>query len=140
MNARGREPWYRPDGVIQHPGPHVPQLLSLKLATSAGELRWGTEFVRLRPLILLNGVPLDAQLPGTTLLFMNNDQPGVVGQIGTILGKHNVNIANFGLGRSETGAVAAVNVDEPADKKIDEAVMREIRALKPVKNAWLVRV
>ena len=117
-------------------------LLSLKLTTSAGDRHVeGTVVPGFGPrLILLNGVPLDAQLPGTTLLFMNNDQPGVVGQIGTILGKHNINIANFGLGRSETGAVAAVNVDEPADKKIDEAVMREIRALKPVKNAWLVRV
>jgi D-3-phosphoglycerate dehydrogenase len=71
---------------------------------------------------------------------MNNDQPGVIGQIGTILGKHNINIANFALGRSETGAVAAVNVDEPAEIKIGEDVMREIRALKPVRNAWLVRV
>ena len=58
---------------------------------------------------------------------MNNDQPGVIGQIGTILGKHDINIANFALGRSETGAVAAVNVDEPADKKIGENVMKEIR-------------
>jgi D-3-phosphoglycerate dehydrogenase len=117
-------------------------MLSLKLTTSTGE-RYveGTIVPGFGPrLVLLNGVPLDAQLPGTTLLFMNNDQPGVVGQIGTILGKHNINIANFGLGRSETGAVAAVNVDEAADKKIDESVMREIRALKPVKNAWLVRV
>ena len=49
-------------------------------------------------LVLLNGVPLDAPLPGTTILFMNNDQPGVIGQIGTILGKHGINIANFALG------------------------------------------
>ena len=71
---------------------------------------------------------------------MNNDQPGVIGQIGTILGKHNVNIANFALGRSETGAVAAVNVDESPEKKIGEDVLKEIRGLKTVKNAWLVRV
>ncbi len=63
-------------------------------------------------LVLLNGVPLEAPLPGTTILFMNNDQPGVIGEIGTILGKHGVNIANFALGRSESGAVGAVNVDE----------------------------
>jgi D-3-phosphoglycerate dehydrogenase len=117
-------------------------LISLKLMTSAGE-RYveGTEVPGFGPrLVLLNGVPIDAQLPGTTILFMNNDQPGVIGQIGTILGKHNINIANFALGRSETGAVAAVNVDEPADAKIGEDVMKEIRALAPVRNAWLVRV
>ena len=117
-------------------------LLSLKLTTSAGE-RYveGTEVPGFGPrLVLLNGVPIDAQLPGTTILFMNNDQPGVIGQIGTILGKHDINIANFALGRSETGAVAAVNVDEPAEKRIGEDVMKEIRALAPVRNAWLVRV
>ena len=90
--------------------------------------------------MLLNGVPIDAELPGTTILFMNDDQPGVIGQIGTLLGQKNINIANFALGRNEAGAVAAVNVDEAAEKKIGEDVMGEIRALKPVKNAWLVRV
>jgi len=64
----------------------------------------------------------------------------VIGQIGTILGKHDVNIASFALGRGEGGAVAAVNVDEPADKKIGENVLNEIRGVKSVKDAWLVRV
>ncbi len=117
-------------------------LLSIKLHTASGERHVeGTVVPGLGPrLVLLNGVPVDAQLAGTTILFMNNDQPGVIGQIGTILGQHDINIANFALGRSESGAVAAVNVDEPADRKIGEDVMKEIRALKPVRNAWLVRV
>jgi len=117
-------------------------LISLKLQTSAGE-RYveGTVVPGFGPrLVLLNGVPLEASLQGTTILFLNRDEPGVIGQIGTILGKHGVNIANFALGRSDSGAVAAVNVDEPADRKISEDVMKEIRALGPVKDAWLVRV
>ncbi|MBY0495420.1 MAG: phosphoglycerate dehydrogenase [Cyanobacteria bacterium] len=117
-------------------------LISLKLMTSTGE-RYveGTIVPGFGPrLVLLNGVPIDAELPGTTILFMNNDQPGVIGQIGTILGQNHINIANFALGRNESGAVCAANVDEPADKKIGEDVMKQIRALKPVKNAWLVRV
>jgi D-3-phosphoglycerate dehydrogenase / 2-oxoglutarate reductase len=117
-------------------------MISLKLMTSTGE-RYveGTIVPGFGPrLVLLNGVPIDAELPGTTILFMNDDQPGVIGQIGTLLGEKNINIANFALGRNEAGAVAAVNVDESADKKIGEDVMKEIRALKPVKNAWLVRV
>jgi len=117
-------------------------LLSLKLTTSAGDRHVeGTIVPGYGPrLVLLNGVPIDAQLPGTTILFMNNDQPGVIGQIGTILGKHNINIANFALGRSETGAVAAVNVDELPSHKIGGDVMKEICDLPAVKNAWLVRV
>jgi D-3-phosphoglycerate dehydrogenase len=117
-------------------------LLSIQLHTSEGD-RYveGTVVQGYGPrLVLLNGVPLEAPLPGTTLLFMNNDQPGVIGEIGTILGKHGINIGNFALGRNENGAVAAVNVDEQPDQKIGEGVMREIRALAPVKNAWLVRV
>jgi D-3-phosphoglycerate dehydrogenase len=117
-------------------------LLSIKLHTSAGERHVeGTVVHGYGPrLVLLNGVPLEAQLPGTTILFMNNDQPGVIGEIGTILGKHGINIANFALGRNDSGAVAAVNVDEAADHAIGENVMQEIRGLTSVKNAWLVRV
>jgi D-3-phosphoglycerate dehydrogenase len=73
------------------------------------------------------------------LLFENNDQPGVVGNLGTILAKHNVNIASFTLGRTEGGsAVGSVQLDEPAP--IRASVLEEIRALKQLKAAWLVRV
>lgn len=117
-------------------------MISVKLHTAAGERHVeGTEVPGFGPrLVLLNGVPLEASLKGTTILFMNNDEPGVIGQIGTILGKHGVNIANFALGRNDHGAVAAVNVDEPADQPIAANVMAEIRALPSVKDAWLVRV
>jgi D-3-phosphoglycerate dehydrogenase len=117
-------------------------LVSLKLRTSAGERHVeGTVVPGHGPrLVLLNGVPLEAQLPGTTILFMNKDQPGVVGEIGTLLGKYQINIANFALGRNEHGAVASVNVDEAPDKKIGENVMKEIRSIHAVRDAWLVRV
>lgn len=117
-------------------------LISIKLTTSEGE-RYVEGTVAPdhgSRLVLLNGVPLEAQLSGTTILFMNNDQPGVVGEIGTLLGKHHINIAGFALGRNENGAVAAVNVDESPNKRIAEDVMKEIRSIKAVKNAWLVRV
>ncbi len=97
-------------------------LVSVKLHTSKGERHVeGTVVQGYGPrLVLLNGVPLDAPIAGTTILFENNDQPGVIGEIGTILGKHGVNIANFGLGRNENGAVAAVNVDDPANEKLED--------------------
>jgi D-3-phosphoglycerate dehydrogenase len=117
-------------------------LVSLQLTTSEGVRHVeGTVVPGHGPrLVLLNGVPLEAQLTGTTILFMNNDQPGVIGEIGTLLGRHGINIANFALGRNDSGAVAAVNVDEPPAAPINENVMTEIRAIKAVKNAWLVRV
>jgi D-3-phosphoglycerate dehydrogenase len=115
-------------------------LLSVKLMTSDGE-RWveGTIAANNARLVLLNGVPIEAPLNGTLLLLANHDQPGVIGEVGTILGKHGINIANFALGRSGTGAVGAVNVDEPGEQ-IGEDVLKAIRAVKPVKAAWLVRV
>jgi D-3-phosphoglycerate dehydrogenase len=116
-------------------------LLSLKLTTSSGE-RYveGTVVPGQGPrLVLLDGVPLEAPLTGTILLFENNDQPGVVGQLGMILGKHSINISNFALGRTESGnAVGAVHLDEPTP--IEQPVLNEIRALKQLNAAWLVRV
>jgi len=116
-------------------------LLSLKLTTSSGE-RYveGTVVPGHGPrLVLLDGVPLEAPLAGTILLFQNNDQPGVVGELGTILGKHKINIANFALGRTEGGrAVGAVHLDEPP--AMPDHVLAEIRAMKQLNNAWLVRV
>lgn len=116
-------------------------LLSVKLTTSDGE-RWVEGTVAANGgsrLVLLNGVPIEAPLNGTLLLLANNDQPGVIGEVGTILGKHGINIANFALGRSDNGAVGAVNVDEPGDQ-IGEDVLKAIRGVKAVKDAWLVRV
>ena len=78
-------------------------------------------------LVLLDGVPLEAPLTGTILLFENNDQPGVIGQLGTILGKHDINIANFALGRvAADSAVGAVHLDEPTP--VPDHVLSEIRA------------
>jgi D-3-phosphoglycerate dehydrogenase len=116
-------------------------LLSLKLTTSSGERYMeGTVVPGQGPrLVLLDGVPLEAPLTGTILLFQNNDQPGVIGELGTILGKHKINIANFSLGRTEAGrAVGAVHLDEPPP--VPDNVLAEIRGLKQLQNAWLVRV
>ena len=63
-------------------------------------------------LVSLQGIPVEAPLGGTMLIIQNDDQPGVIGEVGTILGRHHVNIANFALGRSEKYAVGVVNVDE----------------------------
>lgn len=115
-------------------------LVSLKLSTSDGD-RWVEGIVSgAGPrLVLLNGVPVEAPLGGTLFLIANHDQPGVIGAVGTILGQHGINIANFALGRSDSGAVGVVSVDEP-DEAIGDEVLMAIRAVAPVKAAWLVRV
>ena len=80
-------------------------LVSLKLHTSDGE-RWaeGTVFEPNNPrLVSVRGINVEAPLAGTLLIISNDDQPGVIGEVGSILGKHGVNIANFALGRNESG-------------------------------------
>ena len=122
---------------------HFTSLLSVKLHTDAGE-RWveGTVFEpgSLR-LVSVQGVAVEAPLGGTMLIIANDDQPGVIGEVGTILGRHHVNIANFALGRGETGAIGVVNVDEDGDgpQTLDKAV-EEIRRVPAIRQAWVIRL
>jgi D-3-phosphoglycerate dehydrogenase / 2-oxoglutarate reductase len=116
-------------------------LLSVKLHTEEGE-RWveGTIVQGEPHLVLLNGVTVDAALDGSMMLMTNNDTPGVIGAVGTILGRHNINIAKFALGRNQEGAVGVVTVDDPDGTALGKHVMTEIRAVPAIERAWAVRV
>lgn len=63
----------------------------------------------------LDGIAVEAPLEGTILFTRNRDVPGVIGQIGTVLGSQGVNIATFALGRREAvhgaEAIALIRVD-----------------------------
>ena len=115
-------------------------LISVKLETS-GRSRWveGVVFEGKSPrLALVDGIAVEAPLEGTMIVMCNTDQPGVIGDVGTILGRHEVNIANFALGREGDRAVGVVIVDEATP--IPDAVLRELRKVKAVREARIVRV
>jgi D-3-phosphoglycerate dehydrogenase / 2-oxoglutarate reductase len=115
-------------------------LISVKLMTNAGE-RWveGALFERTSPrLVLVDGIAVEAPLEGTIIVVANLDQPGVIGEIGTILGRHRVNIANFALGREGRRAVGLVTVDE--DSPIADEVLQALRAATAVREVRLVRL
>jgi len=115
-------------------------LISVQLQTAAGE-RWveGTVFEKSGPrLVLIDGIGVEAPLDGTMIVMRNADQPGVIGDVGTILGRHGVNIATFALGRGADGAVGIVIVDETSP--IPDSVLNELRKLKAIREARLVRV
>jgi D-3-phosphoglycerate dehydrogenase len=117
-------------------------LISVKLETSGGD-RWveGTVVRGESRLVLLNGVAIDAPLDGTMLLMMNNDQPGVIGAVGTILGRHRVNIASFALGRIPGGtAVGVVNVDDPKGAGLSKEIVAEIQSAPGINAVWVARV
>lgn len=89
---------------------------------SAAGTMLGTEFLRL---VRLEGFQLDAYLDGLLLIYRHRDVPGLIGAIGTVLGKHDVNISHMALGRekNEPGgqAVAVLNLDnEPSAECLEE--------------------
>jgi len=87
---------------------------------------WGTIFEKKYPrLVRVGDVYLDAIPEGSMIVIHNIDQPGVIGHIGTTLGKHGINVGRFQLGRREDRAACLVNIDTPAD----DAVLAELQSL-----------
>ena len=85
----------------------------------------GTVFSDGKPrFIQVKDINIDAEVGAHMLYTTNNDVPGIIGALGTTLGKHGVNIANFTLGRSEVGkdAIAILYLDEPALPEVVEAL------------------
>jgi D-3-phosphoglycerate dehydrogenase / 2-oxoglutarate reductase len=91
-------------------------------------------------LIEVDGIGIEVPLEGILIYLRNRDVPGVVGKVGTLLGKHNVNIGNFALGRSSNQqgaqAIAVVQVDSAAP----ESVLEEIRAIKEIEEVRGIRL
>src|SRR5436309_12023172 len=90
-------------------------LVSATVVTDTGELIaagtiFGNQFLRL---VKLGDFHLDAYLDGQLLMYHHIDAPGLIGFMGTVFGKHNVNIAHLSLGRKVPGgpAVAVLNLD-----------------------------
>ena len=81
---------------------------------------------------------MEAPLEGTQIIVKNNDQPGVIGAVGTVLGRHGVNIANFALGRGSEGAIGVVTVDEANGVSAGDA-RRSWRRFPRVKSVEVVQ-
>ncbi len=74
-------------------------------------------------IVRLNGRSVEAEPSGVILLLENNDVPGIVGKVGTILGGHKVNIASMSLSRDAVGgqALTLLNLDStPGAALVDE--------------------
>ncbi|MCB1436826.1 MAG: phosphoglycerate dehydrogenase [Rhodobiaceae bacterium] len=93
----------------------------------------GTVFSDGRPrLIQVKGINMEAELGPHMLYITNDDQPGFIGRLGTLLGDANVNIATFNLGREARGgnAISLIEVDQP----VDQAILEKVAALPHVKQ------
>ncbi|MFV2067183.1 MAG: phosphoglycerate dehydrogenase [Pirellulales bacterium] len=88
----------------------------------------GTLFGQSMPrLVELESYRLEAYLDGWLLIFTHQDVPGIIGNVGTIFGKHGVNIAQMAVGRAGRApggrAIGVLNLDvEPAQESLDEVL------------------
>ena len=99
----------------------------------------GTLFTNVDPRIVrINEYYVDAVPEGNMLFIQNNDVPGIIGQIGMIMGKNNINIAGMSFGRDERGgsAVSVLNIDSVVPKEVLEE-MRKAKNIKEVKQVRL---
>jgi D-3-phosphoglycerate dehydrogenase len=88
-------------------------------------------------IVRINGRHVEARSVGVLLLLENHDVPGIVGQIGTVLGAHAVNIANMSLSRDHRGGevLTVLNLDSVPDETILESILTNpnIRSAKVVR-------
>jgi len=96
---------------------------------------FGNQFLRITQ---LGKYHLEAYLDGVLLLFSHKDVPGLIGFIGTIFGKHNVNIAQMNVGRQQPGgeAVAVLNLDSPPSAE----ALKEVLAHPHVHSLQVVKL
>lgn len=86
----------------------------------------------------IDDVDIEAPLRGVLLFIRNQDVPGVIGRVGTVLGGGGINIANFTLGRDPKlhEAMGIVNVDQ----QVPAPVLKEIQSIPAVRAARMIRV
>jgi len=121
-------------------------VLSILLKTGGEEhLIKGAVLHRHAPRLLnVDGIDVEAPLERNLIYLRNRDVPGVIGKVGTILGKHRINIADFSLGRRVNSgkgsgpkeAIAVVHVDG----RVPEPVLAELKRIEAVELAKAIRL
>jgi D-3-phosphoglycerate dehydrogenase len=101
--------------------------VTLELETDTGTTAVEGSVVLDKPRLLrVDGIYCEAPLTGHLMFLKNADVPGVIGYVGSVTGKNNINIASFSLGRCETAgktgeplqAIAVVETDEPVSETV----------------------
>jgi D-3-phosphoglycerate dehydrogenase len=95
-------------------------------------------------LLHVDGIDIEAPLEPNLIYMRNQDVPGVIGKVGTVLGAHNINIGNFSLGRRTSGlkpnspadAIAVVHVDSP----VTDTVLAELKKIPAVEQAKAIQL
>jgi len=90
--------------------------------TVTGSVFGGTQL----RIIEIDGFNVEITPRGAVLAIFNDDKPGVIGAVGTICGRHNINICTMGVGQklAEKKAILAVSLDRQPDAKVVEEISR----------------
>ncbi|WP_228243086.1 phosphoglycerate dehydrogenase [Porphyrobacter sp. GA68] len=113
-------------------------LVRVTAATGQGDRSVaGTLFGKRAPrLTEIFGVRIEADLAGDMLYIVNEDAPGFIGRIGSLLGEHGINIGNFNLGRRDAGgeAVVLLSVDQPIPAEVvkQACALQGVRVVTPL--------
>ena len=115
-------------------------LISIRVKTDKdGFSLWGTLSGNKQPRIVkVNNIYVEATPGGYMLFINNNDKPGIVGAVGTILAEDKINIAGITFGREKAGGlvISVVNVDS----KVPDKVIEKLRKTKDILFVKLIRV
>jgi D-3-phosphoglycerate dehydrogenase len=90
--------------------------------------------------LAIDGISLESQLEGTILFLRNNDEPGVIGNVGSTLGRLGVNIATFALGRRAAARGADAVSLVRLDGDVQDSILAEIRQIKAITEAQILRL
>ena len=121
-------------------GSDFTSLISAKITTSKGETALsGTVFGKNEPrLVALNGYGVEAILDKGMLVLFGKDKPGLIGDIGSLLGRKKINIAHMTFGRKEVGgnAITILNIDTP----VSQDCLNEINQLDHIEEVYQVNL
>ncbi len=117
-----------------------PSLIALELKTQTGSISLaGTRIQSETHIVRANNYSLDLVPSSPYLLFVDHqDRPGMIGALGNITGKHDINIAFMVVGREAPRgkATMVVGLDDP----VSEEVLREMRSIPYLTGAKLVKL
>ena len=107
-------------------------LISVKVISENENIFEGSVFNDDLPrLVNLMGYKMEVNLNGTLLFIKNDDVPGVIGKVGSLLGKNSINIGAYLLSQNteKSLAFAVIRLDSP----ISQEMVSQLQAIEEVK-------
>ena len=106
--------------------------IHINISTADEEFNYaGIIFANNSRIISIMNMRIEGEISPNMLYILNNDKPGFIGSLGSLLGSKNINIANFNLGR--TGQGEAVSLLE-LDQYLNDSVINDLQKLNNIKK------